>query len=175
MVLQRAHGERPQLRTSCGLGSWGCPWGKDIRVMCRPEYRSFRLEGSAAAPQQDVPPGTTWREMARWAQADPFVRLAPEAALPRGNGSPGVMAPVQTSAESLPMPQRPYRAASPSRRSRAQGQEAAAAPLPHRERATRDAGRKRDGGEAQPISTTVPGSLVVAPQRTRSPTLIGRD
>src|SRR4029077_11854959 len=59
--------------------------------------------------------------------------------------SPGVMVPVQASAERQPMPRRPYRAA-PSRRSRTQGQEAAAAPLRHRERANPRSARWQEAG-----------------------------
>src|SRR6266404_4088372 len=77
-----------------------------------------------------------------------YVRFVPEAAVrsaallthsrlstievPVHLRSPGVMAPVQASAEPQPVPPRPCRAA-PSRRSRTQGQEAAATPLSHRE------------------------------------------
>ena len=45
---------------------------------------------------------------------------------------PGAMVPVQASVEPQPVPRRPCPAA-PSRRSRTQGREAAAVPLPHRE------------------------------------------
>src|SRR3984893_11261690 len=55
------------------------------------------------------------------------------------------MVPVQASAEPQPRPQRPYRAA-PSRRSRTQGQEAAAVPLPHRECASPRSARWQAAG-----------------------------
>jgi hypothetical protein len=55
------------------------------------------------------------------------------------------MVPVQASAEPQSMPQRPYRAA-PSRRSRTQGHEAAAVPLPHRECASPRSARWQEAG-----------------------------
>ena len=59
--------------------------------------------------------------------------------------SPGVMIPVQASAEPQPVPLRPCRAA-PSRRSRTQGQEEAAAPLLHRECASPRSARWQEAG-----------------------------
>jgi hypothetical protein len=59
--------------------------------------------------------------------------------------SPGVMVPVQASAAPQPVPRRPCRAA-PSRRSRTQGQEVAAAPLPHRECASPRSARWQEAG-----------------------------
>src|SRR5258707_9273157 len=60
--------------------------------------------------------------------------------------SPSVMmVPVQGSAELQPVPRRPCRAA-PSRRSRTQDQEEAAAPLPHRECASPRSARSQEAG-----------------------------
>ncbi len=77
----------------------------------------------------------------------------PPKAMPRtGRGrlpvhlrSPGVMVPVQASAEPQPVPRRPCRAAA-SRRARTQGQEAAAALLPHRECASLRSARWQEAG-----------------------------
>ena len=59
--------------------------------------------------------------------------------------SPGEMVPVQASAEPQPVPRRPCRAA-PSRRSRTQGQEAAADLLSHRECASPRSARWQEAG-----------------------------
>ena len=100
--------------TSRGFLSWRFA---DAGPRCAP--RHLHRAGIRKPSQQRSFPGIPFSTHSRLSTIEVPVHLR----------SPGVLVPVQASAERRPMPRRPCRAAA-SRRSRTQGQEDAAAPLP---------------------------------------------
>ena len=137
---RRLSGWRPAASASVSVADMRFFTGRTsmgVRAHCAGPERHADLAGDPQACRGDV--GRAVRLPGRGERPDhadhrqrPVDPLSGRGHPDRRIRSPGATVPVQASAERQPMPRRPCRAA-PSRRSRTQGQEAAAAPLPHRE------------------------------------------